>query len=77
MKEEEAKKDMKCELCGRRTLEDAVSVVTIKLEELVTEAEIGDALTLIVCYDCIPTLVEWLKNGIKKASTIRRRTEGE
>ena len=68
---------MKCELCGRRIPEDAMSVLTIKLEEIITEEEIGDALMLIVCYDCIPTLVEWLKNGIKKASTIRRRTEGE
>ena len=68
---------MKCELCRRRVLEEATGVLTIKLEELITEAEIGDELKLIVCYDCIPTLVEWLKNGIKKASTIRRRTEGE
>ena len=68
---------MKCELCGRRIPEDAMSVLTIKLEEIITEEEIGDALMLIVCYDCIPTLVEWLKNGIKKASAIRRRTEGE
>ena len=58
---------MKCELCGRRIPEDAMSVLTIKLEEIITEEEIGDALMLVVCYDCIPTLVDQLRNGIIKA----------
>jgi hypothetical protein len=66
---------IKCELCEHEVLEDAVGLLTIRLEDLITETEIGDELTVTVCYDCIPTLVEWLNNGIKKASTIRHRPE--
>ena len=66
---------MKCELCGRQTLEDSMGILTIKLEELDTVTKIGDKLILAVCYDCIPTLVDQLKNGIIKAAEEKRKTD--
>ena len=68
---------MKCKLCGRQTLEDSMAILTIKLEELDTVTTIGDELMLVVCYDCIPTLVDQLKNGIIRAEQEARLNVGE
>lgn len=65
---ERNKMKKRCELCDRCVEEDSIDVLTIKLEELVTEVEIGNTLTLNVCHECIPTLALKIANGIVAAS---------
>lgn len=61
---------IKCRLCGRLLPETEMGILNINLEDMVSEKPIGEEISLTVCYDCLPTLREWLKNGIKKAEEI-------
>jgi hypothetical protein len=54
-------------MCGRRVPERDIAVLRINVEDLCTENEIGEELSLTICYDCAPKLAIAIKEGIVKA----------